>query len=640
MSDLPADLPKQKALLALGTLSQALRSDVLGNRKVAEQFGISLSNPITLDGVVVERKVLFRAFAQVADNVPVEPLVDEDGNELQAVVSLDPDGAGIVTIAKKRWRFEDSVFLSGQVVVRAAALERRLATCSLAMRQREVLRALVRDPAYETRHFFELIKVLTSAPEYFVRGLRERLGTEKIGKGDLLPDNVLHWDHLVPPPEQSSTLDAYVADELALEWKQRLAEHPGSTLANITLTCAAPALVPRALLAALPTDLAERFAREQAGHDDPFGLICALQLCADRVAGEPVFGPLGKELLERLFSVPARLTTACQVFAAAFIVATAHLAEHKVLGRRPAFWRRLAAASHASLVVRGCGITEATQDGLIPWAVHVAGDAYVLSVFAEFIEMPRWRPDWIADDFVFADVFGRALSAVKGVEGDKAPPSWQARLDAVKAAKDDTPMVVLASFPAVLEGARRAELPDLPADGPVAEFFRPLMEDPSVDHLMMMSSLIYTFGCPAAALDSVLTVAAALRAGPWSLDDTKTRRTLEVLAHIAVESMNEKLADAVAETCLEKIGAATETHAAVEAALRLVECSAASGDRTNAETLLVQRLERLAVENPTADMCTELVALLTHLKSVQPQLEPRLGRALAWATLGTTRRAA
>jgi hypothetical protein len=40
------------------------------------------------------------------------------------------------------------------------------------------------------------------------------------------------------------------------------------------------------------------------------------------------------------------------MFAAAFIIATAHLAMHDVLRRQPVYWRRLVAASHASLIVR------------------------------------------------------------------------------------------------------------------------------------------------------------------------------------------------------------------------------------------------------------------------------------------------
>jgi hypothetical protein len=236
------------------------------------------------------------------------------------------------------------------------------------------------------------------------------------------------------------------------------------------------------------------------------------------------------------------------LFAAAFIIATAHLSEHETLGRQPVYWRRLAAASHASLVVRTCGASDAKQDGLVPWAVLVSGDTYLLSVLSDFSEQPRWRPDWITDDFLVADIYGRALSALSGIPSEHVPASWQTRLDQVKAWAYKTPMEIRAHFPAVLEGARRSELPDLSKLEPVGGVLRPLIDEPSPEHLLMISFVIYTFGFPPELRDKIIAVVCQIRRSPLTLDDCPMQQVISIASHIAAETRDPELADAITDT--------------------------------------------------------------------------------------------
>jgi hypothetical protein len=361
-------------------------------------------------------------------------------------VSIDAEGTGIVETSKKHWRFEYAVFLSGRRDIRLAALDKCIAAHTLSTHDRERLRQLAGQPDITNDDFAVLAEIVASSPESFAFMLRERVVRAKIEKNDLLPHDLRHWEHLVPPAERSTTLDQYIASELEAEWRARLTVSQPLGLASIALTFAAPALIPRGLIESLPLDKAVAFLEAACAFDDPFGLVGALQTCADRVVGDARLVMLGERLLDRLFGNMDRLTTACQLFAAAFIIATAHLSEHETLGRQPVYWRRLAAASHASLVVRTCGISDAKQDGLIPWAGLVSGDTYILSVLSDFSEQPRWRPEWITDDFLVADIYGRALSALSGIPSEHVPASWQTRLDQVKAWAYKTPMEIKATF--------------------------------------------------------------------------------------------------------------------------------------------------------------------------------------------------
>src|SRR5882724_6335095 len=105
---------------------------------------------------------------------------------------------------------------------------------------------------------------------------------------------------------------------------------------------------------------------------DNFTLEGAFEICAQQVKDDARFIPLGERLLDRLFADMEKLATACGIFASMFVIATAHLAEHEVLRTRPVFWRRLAAAAHASLVVRTCGTAGINHEELLAWAFRAS----------------------------------------------------------------------------------------------------------------------------------------------------------------------------------------------------------------------------------------------------------------------------
>jgi hypothetical protein len=88
--------------------------------------------------------------------------------------------------------------------------------------------------------------------------------------------------------------------------------------------------------------------------------------------------------------------------------------------RRPVYWRRLAAAAHAALVVRVCGNGGIDPDEMISWAMRVCGETYFLSVVSDFAVEPQWRPEWIIPKILVADLFGRALAAWHGIPQDAA----------------------------------------------------------------------------------------------------------------------------------------------------------------------------------------------------------------------------
>lgn len=111
---------------------------------------------------------------------------------------------------------------------------------------------------------------------------------------------------------------------------------------------------------------------------DPFAFTGAFEICADMAATDARFVELGDEILDRLLKDVSELRSELTTFAAAFIIATAYLAEHETLRKQPVFWRRLAAASHASLVTRVLGGSSDAEGSLLTWAMRLSGKTYYL----------------------------------------------------------------------------------------------------------------------------------------------------------------------------------------------------------------------------------------------------------------------
>lgn len=634
--EVPSDARCIKVQFALSKLPLPLRSNVLADGSIAKCFGLRMKHSVNLSAdIVLHRDELFAAFQRAADGAPLPPLHNELGGPVEASISIDADGAGTVTIGAQRWRFEHAVLLSSARDCRISALDKCLAQHTLTRRDRDYLREVIGRLEFSNNDYLTVVSMLTSSPESFADRFREVLETTRIGKTDLLPEDVRHWKHLTVPVERSSSLSEFIDNELADEWRARLSADPKQAFRSIALTFASPALVPRSLFEGVDTGTMIELLEIAGGFDDPFGLTGAFQICADRLGQGMQFVALGEHLLDRLFTDMDRLKTACQIFAAAFVISTARLAEHEVLRGYPPFWRRLAAASHASLVVRSCG--EVKQDGLFAWAMNVSGGPYVLSVLNDFSVEPKWRPEWIYDYFLVADVYGRVSTTMHLLPENRVPDSWRARVDAAKVWIEKHHLQVPAHFPAVLEGARKTLNPSLAELRPLAGLYRKLANEPRSDQFLMLSAPTFIFGFPPEAYADALKVVLDLRRQPESLDDPKVQNILILGAHIAAQATDLALADAVAETCIEKVRLAQERQSVTEAVFRLVECTAANPDRIPGRLILAQRLETLAFILPAPETLADLEDLLETLKQVESEMAPLLGRAVAAARLGKHR---
>ncbi len=644
MDPKPKDLPRIGALFALRKFSSAVQSDVLADGTIAARFDVPVSQPAQLsDELTIQRPLLLSAFQKVADGEPLPPFADDRGNALDLKVTIEGHAA-VIVYQDKRWRFPYAAFCSLHPSRRLAILDQYLSQHTLAIAQRTRLKTLLAHQDYSDRDFMTAIGLLSASPESFAASLHEKASAGQFSMYDVLSRPLEYWDNLTATLVSSGTLAKFISHELAEERRARIAQDPARALVMISLTFGSPPLVPRDLFKDVPPESLFDGVDRLAKLDDPFALCGAFDLCADRAADDPRFIEAGERLLKKVFGDMKRLETAFDVYAAIFVITTAFFAEHETLKRKPVYWRRLAAASHAALVLRTLGAGNLEKEPLLTWAFRIKGQPYFLSAFNDFRDEPRWRPDWIVPRYLIADAYGRAVASCRRFTAGEQPPGWQEPIALARAWIEENQLQLTAYFPALLEGARHDRIPTIqelnePGGTGVIDLFNKLVEQPSIDKLMMLTPVIRTFGCPPDAIDAVFKAVTSLRTEAANADQQVIDAVLSLAADIAVQNLDKRLADLVADISIEWALSGERRKSFAEVVFVLLECAAANEDQSEARTLLARRLENLAFLLPPPGL-SNLLGLLLTLQSLDETLAEHLGRAVATARLGLPRIAA
>lgn len=627
----PNDPARLKALFAIGKLSRPLVSDVISDGKIAELFNISVTRPMQLSpDVGISQDVLFDAFRQVLQGQMPQPLTDLKGSPLAAEISIGSDGVGILRMeGHLPWRFENVGLLASRAAARLDYLDRTLLKVTLATTTVAALRGLLSKPDFSNDDFVEAVFLLQTSLESFAGELEKKVGVRSVGINELLPTEERYWDNLIAAVDRSTSQDEFIDYELESERCVKFAGSPQQAMRYLSLSFSGPELVPLARIQTLSADFVTDMLQEATKLPDHFALVGGFEICGDWVEKDGRFVVLGEQLLDKLFSDTKRLSDACAMFSAAYTIASARLSEHKLLGSRPAFWRRITAAAHAGLVVRTCGVTRVDAAGLLKWSMQQAGKASHLGAYVDSPELPRWHPDWIQPHFMIADAFSRVDATMIKLAGTAVPPEWIARVESARAWIETSKTAILAGFPALAQGSRR-NLPKMDELGYVGEPYKKFCANPTPNGLVGIAPFVFAFGVSDEVVKASYKVIAQLRHDAPKWEAGHIQVSLMLVSYIASQARDLSLGDAVCEFCLER---ASELETDIGMVFRLIESSGANPDVAAGRVSLARRLEALAFLVP-AGCLVELHDTLLILQRVDPRLTPLLGKALAVARLG------
>jgi hypothetical protein len=171
---------------------------------------------------------------------------------------------------------------------------------------------------------------------------------------------------------------------------------------------------------------------------------------------------------------------------------------------------------------------------------------------------------------------------------------------------------------------------------PVGEIFVEFAAKPSVENFLMFLQFANAFGFPPAARQSVLSAIQSLRAEIADTNPVLVQGALQLGAYIAAGNRDVELADVVATVTLERLVSTLDTERLIATAAILLECAAASENRSEALATLARRLENMAFVAPATTL-PDAIDIFRILQSINEELGPLLARAVATAKLGVPR---
>jgi hypothetical protein len=627
----PEQLARLKVSFALRRMAPEVQSDVLTGGLIAARSGIKLSHPIKLpEDITIDRATLFSAFQKTADGISVSEITDIGGVKRTVQVQIEGESA-VLSYGSNSIRFPQAALLSSDVEKRRAAADIILKNNSLTLQAREEFNAIISNANFSHEDFFEATSILSSSPESFAAALRDIANKGTLSKADFLPSEGAYWENITAKRLHSETLQEFIGQELANERATRIALDLEAALNTISLTFGGPELVPSGTMRQIEPDRLLVSLRRLLEYADPFALSGVFDLCVDQSA-DGHFVELGDEVLDKLLGDLKRLQNELTIFAAAFVIASAHLSEHEILRKQPVFWRRLAAASHASLVVRILGTGTEDEPSLLDWATRLAGKTFYLAVLNDAYVEPRWRPDWISPNYLVADIYGRLLASLSRT-GDVAKTSWRKKVDDAEAwVTANTPPIAYA-FPAMLQGGMVTPIEKPPADTTAGKMYEKLAHEPTAENFLPFMPVVYAFGFHSDARESAVRVVQSLQMEIAYAQPEIAQAVLDLAAFIASRNRDTELADAVAALAIERLVATQNIDRLFPTFAVLVQCAAAMSDRKEAQATLARRLENLTFVAST-ELLPEALDTLRVLQSIDDDLGILLGRAIATARLG------
>jgi hypothetical protein len=623
------DLPRLRALLSLRKLSRIVQSDVMTDGRVPEAFNISTHRPATLGATIsLPQEQLLAAFRDILSGKQPAPLKDESGAQLDATIAFQKNGTADIRVGDATFAFTYAALLNPTPARRIEYLDAYIKEHTFATVNVAALRAKVSQPGFSDDEFLSVVEILLTAQESFVQRVRSTVAARDLNSEDLLPTDVRYWDNLIAPWRGSSSLEEFLAMERSTELIALLAGNSTRALRAAALSFCAPGLVPIEEMKNVSDEARLEALEGMTSTPDHFGLVGSFEICAS-LDVTPEVEATGVKLLDALLDI-GRLQNRCLFYAAIFVMAVGRLAEHSEMRKRPAFWRRITAAAHASLVLRA-GVSE-NAEGVFKWTMQHFGKTFLLSVLLEMDSQPRWKPDWLTAKHLVADVVGRVEQAINKIPEAQRPKAWTDRATAARDWITAQHLQLFCILPAIGESARR----NMPSEEETL-FFKSAYQEftavPTIERLLACGAGFFTVGVTNEIVQACRILVERLQKDGLRWADDNVQFAIQVLAFVAMQSRDAQLADLVAEFCIGKINEVPEDGATLEIVCRLLECASAELDREQANKALSGRIESVAFTAPV-QLLPDLCDTILRLQSLDPRLAPELGKAMAAARLG------
>jgi hypothetical protein len=246
--------------------------------------------------------------------------------------------------------------------------------------------------------------------------------TEHLAQGDisvemLVPRSLGYYEQLVGRHAGQATIKEYVEEVAADHIHRLLTWRPIEGLQLALLMDAHPRVTETLAKEAMSAAELNKLALWAQG-SDALARGSILALAIRRLRGHAILKTNVRALAER-FSGQGGLDKYDQfgMLAATFVMVDGELAKTRIMSAKPAYWRRLAALAHASLINRCILSTPADLSKLIDWMRSARIREHLMRCYVDMRLEPRWIAEFAGPRQLKYEIAGRVLAAALNAQG-------------------------------------------------------------------------------------------------------------------------------------------------------------------------------------------------------------------------------
>lgn len=528
------------AALLLNPLPPSVRMPLLLDEEFRAKLGIKprFSYPLG-EQLSVETGSLHNALRAAMKDRTSAVITLSDGQRVRGKVGRQSGGKATLVVKGESFSFSNADLLSGEREVRVEGLQRIFSAQPLSEKEERHWYKIAEDRALADSEYDELVTTLGYTPEAFAADLQK---PQSLSRETMLPDVPAYFDRLVAPLGESQDIETFIRGELTSARRSLLERNPEVAVRRIAFAALWQPLIPFDQLEGLAAvDLSPLLDAE-----DPFTLLFGFEVCRALLDKDDAFVDLGSAFLGKLLGDVQASERRYEMFSACAIVATIEIRRAAKAASAPVFWTRLAALAHAGVLANALGRMPDTV-GFLGWVARNFYAHYVWNCIVDRREAPRWCPDWITPDHIFAELVGRVRGALHMLAEANRPAAWVELIDAATARLADNKSMLMAMFPGPFDDFLETNIIS-PLREVLSEVEMGLDQATRLADVPGLAALTYASIPSERAINNVARIVAIGVNEPVT-DIELELRYLKLAAHFALAGQSEAVAQAVIDRC-------------------------------------------------------------------------------------------
>lgn len=528
------------AALLLNPLPPSVRMPLLLDEEFRAKLGIKprFSYPLG-KRLSVETGSLHDALRAAIGGRTSAMMTLSSGQRVRAKAGRQPGGKATLVVKGEGFSFSNADLLSGDREVRAAGLQRIFAAQPLSEKEELFWQEIVENRALADSEYDELMTTLGYTPEAFAADLRK---PQSLSRETMVPDASVYFARLVAPLGETQDMEAFIQGELRTAQRSLLRRNPALAVRRIAFAALWQPLIPFNQLDNLTAaDLSPLLDAE-----DPFTLLFGFEICRALLEKDSEFVDLGSAFLRKLLGDVQASERRYEMFSACVIVATIEIRRAAKAASAPVFWTRLAALAHAGVLANALGRMPDTV-GFLAWVTSNFYAHYVWNCIVDRREAPRWCPDWISPDQIFAELVGRVRGALYMLADANRPAAWVELIDAATERLVENKSILAAMFPGPFDDFIAPNATSAMRDV-LAEVEASLGRATRLADVQGLAALTYASIPSEQAINNVARIVGIGVNEPVT-DIEFEVRYLRLAAHFALAGQSEAVAQAVIDRC-------------------------------------------------------------------------------------------